>query len=94
VPSLPIPGRRSKRIASKKRASLVINIRGNQKMLPCLIVGTSPEGFRVRGSFKLRPGQLVEIIVDDKPLESVRCEVIWIGKAGSEQQGEVGLLTL
>jgi len=92
VPNSPIPrGRRYKRIVTKKRASLVINLSGIQKMLPCLIVDKSQEGFRLRGSFRLRRGQLVELVVDDPMMDSVRCEVIWIGKAGSEQAEEVGL---
>ena len=61
-------------------------------MLPCLIVDKSQEGFRLRGNFNLRRGQLVELVVDD--MNSVRCEVIWIGKAGSEQAGEAGFQTV
>ena len=39
MPTSPVPeGRRSKRIASKKRASLVINLDRNQKRIPCLVV--------------------------------------------------------
>ena len=92
VPSSPIPrGRRYKRIVTKKRASLVINLSGIQKMLPCLIVDKSQEGFRLRASFRLRRGQLVELVVDDPMMDSVQCEVIWIGKAGSEQAEEIGL---
>ncbi len=60
-------------------------------MLPCLIVDKSQEGFRLRGSFRLRRRQLVELVVDDPMMDSVRCEVIWIGKAGSEQAEEIGL---
>lgn len=90
MPSIPIPGgRRSIRVATKQRANLVINLGGNQTMLPCLIVDKSQEGFRLRGNFNLRRDQLVELVVDD--MNSVRCEVIWIGKAGSEQAGEAGL---
>ena len=89
VPNIPIPGgRRSIRVAMRKRANLVINLRGNQTMLPCLIVDKSQEGFRLRGNFNLRRGQLVELVVDD--MNSVRCEVRWVGKAGSQQAGEAG----
>ena len=45
----------------------------------------------MRGSFRLKRGQLVELVVDDPMMDSVRCEVIWIGKAGSELAEEVGL---
>ena len=49
MPSSPIPGgRRSKRITTKQRASLVVNLRGVQKMFPCLIVDRSQEGFRLK----------------------------------------------
>jgi hypothetical protein len=93
MPGMPIHGgRRSIRVVMKKRANLVINLGGNQTMLPCLIVDKSPEGFRLRGNFNLRRGQLVEVVVND--MDSVRCEVIWIGRAGSQQVGEAGLHTV
>jgi hypothetical protein len=91
---MPIPeGRRSKRIATKQRANLVINLTGVQKMFPCLIVDSSQEGFRLRGSFKLRRGQIVEVISDADPLNAVRCSVVWVGKTGTKLEGEVGLKT-
>ena len=90
----PIPkARRSKRIATKERANLVFDRSGGQKMFPCLIVDRSQEGFRLRGSFRLKRGQLVELVLDD-PVDSIRCEVKWIGKGGLEQAGEVGLQTV
>jgi hypothetical protein len=82
-------GRRSKRVAGKKPARLVINLSGFQKMLPCIVIDRSQDGFRLRGDFRLRRGQLVELVLDD-PI-SVRCEVIWVGKAGSPHAGEAGL---
>ena len=62
-------------------------------MFPCLIVDRSQKGFRLRGSFKLRHGQLVELVVDD-PVDSVPCEVIWVGRAGSQQEGQAGVQTV
>ena len=95
MPSFPVPeGRRSKRIFSKyPRGSLVVNLDRNQKRLPCLVLDSSRDGFRVRGSFQLRRRQIVEIILDADPLDAVRCSVVWIGKAGSRHEGEVGLKT-
>jgi len=94
MPSFPVPhGRHSARVMSKKPARLVINLGGVQKMFPCLIVDRSQEGFRLRGSFKLRHGQLIELVVDD-PVDSVPCEVIWVGRAGSREAGEAGLQTV
>ena len=92
MPSFP-QGRRSRRVATKKPASLVITLSGVQKMFPCLIVDRSQEGFRLRGNFRLRRGQLVELVLDD-PVDSVPCEVVWTGKAGSEEVVEAGLQTV
>jgi hypothetical protein len=64
------------------------------KQLPCLVIDVSQGGFRLRGSFKLTHGQLVEIILDDMPLQPVQCEVIWVGNEGSKQAVEAGLRTL
>ena len=93
--SLSIPlGRRSKRVVSRKRASLVINLDRKPKRLPCLVLDSSKEGFRLRGSFHLRRGQVVELILDEDPLRPERCSAVWVGKPGSKQEGEVGLETV
>lgn len=92
MPSFPVPkGRRSKRVMSKRRASLVINLDRNQKRFPCLVLDSSKEGFRLRGSFHLRHSQVVELILDENSPRSERCSVVWVGKAGSKQEGELGL---
>lgn len=92
MPSFPVPkGRRSKRVMSKRRASLVINLDRNQKRLPCLVLDSSKDGFRLRGSFLLRRGQVVELILDENSPTSERCSVVWVGTAGSKQEGELGL---
>jgi hypothetical protein len=62
-------------------------------MFPCLIIDRSQEGFRLRGNFSLKRGQIVELIADD-PEDSVRCEVIWVGRAGSQQEGQAGVQTV
>ncbi len=85
--------RRSKRVVAKRRASLVINLDRKPKRLPCLVLDTSKEGFRLRGSFDLRRGQVVELILDEETPSAERCSVVWVGKAGSKQEGEVGLET-
>lgn len=96
MPSLPVPeGRRSKRIFSKTpRASLVVNLDGHQERVPCLVLDSSKDGFPLRGNFHLRRGQIVEVVLDADPLNAVRCNVIWVGKAGSKQEGEVGVQTV
>ena len=86
--------RRSKRIVLKKGASLVVNLERIPKRLPCLIVDSSAEGFRLMGTFRLKHGQVVEIIPDEDALNISKCHVIWIGKPGSKQAGQVGLQLL
>jgi hypothetical protein len=95
MPSFPIPeGRRLRRVLLKRRASLVIHLERNQRRLPRLVLDSSKEGFKVRGNFQLRRGQVVEIILDPEPLRSVRCRVAWVGAGGAKQEGEVGLKTV
>jgi hypothetical protein len=86
--------RRSQRETSKRRASLVVNLNYSQMRSPCLVLDFSKQGFRLRGSFRLRPGDEVELILDENPTSSERCSVVWVGKAGSKQAGEVGLKTV
>jgi hypothetical protein len=95
MPSLPVPeGRHAKRVFSRARASLVINSYGTQKRVPCLVLDSSEQGFRLRGSFQLRRGQVVEVILEEDPLSAVRCSVVWTGRTGSKHEGEAGLQTV
>ena len=95
VPALPAhEKRRSKRVVQKKGASLVVNLDRIPKRVPCLILDSSPEGFRLAGISRLKRGQIVEIIPDADPLNASRCSVIWIGKQGSSLEGQVGLRLL
>jgi len=45
----------------------------------------------LRGSFRLKRGQVVEVIWDADPSNSVRYKVIWTGNPGSKREGEAGL---
>ena len=95
MPSFPVPqGRRSTRVMSKRSASVVVNLYGSQKRFPCLVLDFSKEGFRLRGSFHIRRGQVVELILDEYPPICERCSVVWVGKANSKHEGEVGLETV
>jgi hypothetical protein len=92
MPSFPsLKTRGSKRVVSKRRASLVINLDRKPKRLPCLVLDSSEKGFRLRGSFDLRRGQVVELILDEETPSPERCSVAWVGKARTKQEGEVGL---
>jgi hypothetical protein len=95
MPSSPFrKARRSKRLVSKKRASLVINLDRKPERLPCLVLDSSKEGYRLRGNLDLRRGQVVELILDEETPSPERCSVVWVGKTGSKQEGEVGLETI
>lgn len=87
----PSEGRRSKRVVVKKRASLIINLERKPGRLPCLVLDSSKEGFRVRGTVGLRRGQIVEVSLDEDMPVPQRCRVVWVGKRGSKQEGEVGV---
>ena len=90
--TVPIPERRrSQRKPLQSPASVVINLDRNPKRIPCLILDLTTEGFRLRGNFHVRRGQVVEVILEHQPHISVRSRVVWVGKTGSKQQGEVGL---
>lgn len=86
--------RSSERHPVKKHGSLIVNYDRHLQRHPCLIVDVSRGGFRVRGSFRLKRGQVVEVVPDEDPLSVVKCNVVWIGKTSTAQQGEVGLETM
>ncbi|HVH71847.1 MAG TPA: PilZ domain-containing protein [Candidatus Dormibacteraeota bacterium] len=90
VPTFPA-GRRSKREVTNRRGTIVVNLASRPERIPCIIVDTSPEGFRLRTDFPLRRGQLVEFIPHEE-LDTIRCRVVWVGKA--KYDGEVGLQTV
>jgi len=95
MPTPPVPeGRRNKRIVAKKRASLIFNLHGSQTRMPCLVIDATESGFRLRVNCRLRPGQALELVLDEDPLSAMRCKVVWIGKTGSKEQGEVGIETV
>lgn len=88
--SLLTGGRRGNRTAIRKRASLIVSLKGRSERLPCIVVDSSQGGLRLRGSFRLKMGQVVEVLSDDGFL-TAQCRVIWTGKPGSRQEGEAGL---
>jgi len=95
LPAVPIPERRrAKRVALKKRASLVASLGFQEMRSPCLILDCSQGGLRLRGTIRLKRGQLVEVIPEDDPTDHVRGAVVWVGKLGSASAGEAGLKTV
>jgi len=94
MPTPPVPeNRRKTRVAAKKRASLIFDVHGSQTRMPCLVVDATESGFRLRVNCRLRAGQALELVLEEDPLSAFRCKVVWIGKTGSKQQGEIGVET-
>jgi hypothetical protein len=93
VSNPPVTERRVfRRIAVKERASFVLHLqkynRRPEQRHPCLILDSSQNGFRLRGPVRLRLGQIVEIILGE---DTVKCVVVWVGKAGEKNQADAGL---
>jgi len=87
-----LENRQFDRLASRKPGSLIVKRDyEHEQRFPCLITNASSIGFKLRVSVRLRCGQFVELISNDDPLSAVRCKVIWVGKTGTKEQGEVGL---
>jgi hypothetical protein len=84
-------GRRSRRVVWKRPASLVVNVNSRTQRLPCLVLDSSKNGYRLRAGFGLRHGQAVDLIVGENPPMCEHCTVVWIGKTGSQQEGEAGV---
>jgi len=55
------------------------------------VLDSSKEGFRLRGNLNLRRGELIELIFDEDRAIAERCNVVWVGRAGSKHEGEAGL---
>jgi len=92
VPSHSIPERRRlERAALKRRASLIVKHGRQVHRIPCLILDSSQDGFKIGGTFRLKRGQFVELILDEHTSTTVLCRVMWVGKPGSKQGGEAGL---
>ena len=87
------PVRKAKRVVAKHRASLVVNLDTNQRRVPCLVVDSSKEGFRLRGISRIRKGELVELLLEENlhSHSSQKCRVAWVGKVGTKHAGDVGL---
>jgi PilZ domain-containing protein len=86
--------RNSERHGARLYASLIVNLNRQVQRLPCLILDISRRGYRVRGSFRLKRGEQVEVIPRDDPIAAAKCNVVWVGRTGSALQGEAGLETI
>lgn len=86
--------RRSKRVGTKRLASIVVQHDSEPEEIPCLILNISADGFRLRTVSPLQAGQVVKIILPNETHDALPCRVVWAGKEGPKRQSEAGLQTL
>ena len=63
-------------------------------MYRCQLIDVSPEGVRLKVDAKLSPGDIVDVISGEGRLHTTPCRIVWVGKPGTEQDGEAGLQLL
>lgn len=86
---------KSKLVTLKEHASLIfVNSLGRVERLPCLVVDRSQDGFRLHVGSGLRPGQLVDLVLDEAHSKTVPCNVVWISGPGSKREGQARLQTV
>jgi len=64
--------RRAKRTALKMPASLIVKNGRQAQPIPCLILDNSQTGFKIAGTFILKKGQTVELILDEYSSNTVQ----------------------
>jgi len=93
VRTIPVPDvHRSKRVVTKRRATIIVDLGFSLELASCVILDISPDGFRLRTGFPLRRGHRVEVIAHEGT-SAVPCRVVWVGARGSKYDGEAGLQT-
>jgi hypothetical protein len=89
---VPHSDRRSfKRTPTRMPVTLLVETQCSRLDLDAAIVDSSRDGIRVRVDAALSPGATVWVIPNTSSGYNERCRVVWIGKAGSENEGEAGL---
>jgi hypothetical protein len=79
------------RKTAKQRASLIIDHGRQAERIPCVILDSSQDGFKIGGASCLKRGEPVELIPDEHASNTVPCRVRWVGRPGSQHGGEAGL---
>jgi len=69
VPALSGPERRR-----LKRTPAIVKHGRQAQRVPCLVLDSSPDGFRIGGISRLKRGQLVELILDEYTSCQRRCK--------------------
>ena len=85
------PPRRYDRIPVSIPVILIVESGGKKVGHPSYMVDVSERGIKLKANVPVTVGQVVEIIPSKGPQYAVRSRVVWVGKAGSEQEGRMGL---
>jgi hypothetical protein len=88
----PHSDRRSfKRTPTIMPVTLLVETPGSRLDFDAVVVESSQQGIRVRVDTALTPGATVWVIPNTSSGYNERCRVVWIGKAGTDNEGEAGL---
>ncbi len=83
--------RRHDRIPISIPVTLIVESAGKKVGHPSYMVDVSERGIKLKANVAVTIGQIVEVIPTRGPRYAVRGRVVWVGKAGSEQEGRLGL---
>lgn len=84
-------GRRYPRIVSNVPVTLLVESEGKKLAHPCQLLDVSVWGLRVKGDMALKVGNIVEAIPNQGPRYPVRSRVVWVGRAGSNEEKHAGV---
>jgi hypothetical protein len=71
--------------------TLIVESGGKRIGHPSYMVDVSERGIKIKANVPVTIGQIVEVVPAEGPRHSVRSRVVWVGKAGSDQEGRLGL---
>jgi hypothetical protein len=83
--------RRCQRRRVRLALMLISDPEGEKVESPAISFDFSQYSLGVETGASLVPGQLVDIVPNEGPEFAVRGHIVWVGEAGSDQQGKAGL---
>ncbi len=83
--------RRYDRVPVSIPVTLIIESEGKRIGHPSYMVDVSERGIKIKANVPVTIGQVVEVVPAEGPRYAVRSRVVWVGKAGSDQEGRLGL---
>ena len=90
------PGGAERRRAPRRKVSqplaLVVNSDRDKISSGAFAVDLSDLGARIRAQVHLEPGQLITVIPNEGPAESILSRVIWVKRDGEEREAGIAFL--